>query len=229
MKNNMNERTIGLLGKLPFQSLKNSTVCVIGLGGVGGTCFESLVRSGVQHIVAVDYDSVDVSNLNRQILYTNNDLNRKKVNIAKNRAYSINPNIDFEGLNLKISESNISKLNNYKIDFIVDAIDDVNGKISIAKYALERNIPLLVSLGMANKLDPTQVSIIRLDKTTNDPLAKKLRHEYKKSGIDTKKIICAFSNEKPISDGKKLNSMIMVPSSAGLSIAYYVIHFLSEK
>ena len=116
-----------------------------------------------------------------------------------------------------------------KYTYIVDAIDDIKGKIALAKFAQENNIPLISSLGMANRLDPTKVIVTTLDKTTVDPLARKLRYEYKKEGIDTKQITVAFSKEEPIKDGNNLHSMMMVPSASGLAIASHIINQIINK
>jgi tRNA A37 threonylcarbamoyladenosine dehydratase len=130
---------------------------------------------------------------------------------------------------MKVDEDNINLLKQYKIDYIVDAIDDINAKATLIKFACEFNIPIIVSLGMANKLDPRKIDIIRLDKTTDDPLAKKLRYEVKKKGLSTKEIMTVFSSEKPKKDGSNLNSVMFTPSTAGLTLAYKVIDDLINK
>lgn len=223
MKQEQLERTIGLIGQQGVDKLVQSTVLVCGLGGVGGTALEALARSGVENFILIDCDVVAPSNLNRQILYTQNDIGQTKVEIAKKRILQINPETNIAILNKRIDNNIQTILKEYQISFIVDAIDDICGKVAIAHFALNNNIPLISSLGMANRLDSTKVIITRLDKTTNDPLAKKLRYEYKKAGLDTKQINVVFSLENPQKDGNKLNSMMMVPSSAGLAIASYVI------
>lgn len=224
--NDMYTRTIGLIGEEGFSKLQNSTVLVVGLGGVGGTALEALARSGVGNFIIVDMDEVTASNLNRQILYSSENIGNSKVFSAKSRLFSLDKDIKVTALDMKVSAETISKLNELKIDFIVDAIDDVNGKLALAKFALENSIPFIASLGMANRLDPSQVMVTRLDKTTDDPLAKKFRYEVKKMGLETNKIMVVVSKEKPIKDSTNLHSMMMVPSSAGLNIANYVINYL---
>ena len=110
-----------------------------------------------------------------------------------------------------------------KIDFIVDAIDDVNGKLFILSKAQEKDIPFIISLGMANRFDPSKVKIAKLNQTHSDPLAKKLRYMVKKQGLDTSNIPVVISEELPQKNGEKLYSTMMVPSSAGLSIAKYIL------
>ena len=219
------DRTIGLIGKETFNKLQDKTIAVFGLGGVGGTALESLARSGVEKFVIIDFDKVAESNLNRQILYTEKDIGAFKTEVAERRIKQINNNAKISAICSKISTNLGDLLKNLHIDFIVDAIDDVNGKIEIIKYAQKMNIPFIISLGMANRVDPSKVFITKLDKTTDDPLAKKMRYTIRKCGLNTKEINCVFSKEHPTTDGAKLNSMMMVPSSAGLNICSFVIEY----
>lgn len=221
------ERSIGFIGEDLFGKITRKTLVIFGLGGVGGTCFESLLRTGFTKFKIIDFDCVSASNMNRQILYVEKDIGKVKVECALNKAKSINPNVEVEVFNMKASEDTVSLVGD--ADFIIDAIDDVNGKIAIAKYAQNKNIPLVVSLGMANRIDPTKVSIIKLNQTSDDPLAKKVRYEFKKNDIDISKVYVAFSKETPKKDGTKLNSLMFVPSAAGLSMAHYVIQTLIDK
>ena len=220
---NMFDRTIGLLGEESFKLIQEKTVAIFGLGGVGGTAFEALLRTGFRKFVICDFDKVDPSNLNRQILYTKQDIGLPKVDCAKKRAVSINPDIEVNTIEAKVGEDLIPLLGIYDIDFIVDAIDDVSAKVVLAKYAQEKQIPFVMSLGMACRMDPSKVMVTKLNKTTNDPLAKKLRYEMKKVNIDTSKINVVFSNEPRLTEGVKLNSTIFTPSSAGLNIASFVV------
>jgi tRNA A37 threonylcarbamoyladenosine dehydratase len=222
-------RTIALLGEENYNKLAEKCVMVVGLGGVGGTAIESLVRTGINKVIIVDYDVVSLSNLNRQILYTRKDVGLIKSECAKQHLLAINPELDIVAINMKVDEDNINLLKQYNIDYVVDAIDDINAKVTLIKFACESNIPIIVSLGMANKLDPRKIDIIRLDKTTDDPLAKKLRYEVKKKGLSTKEIMTVFSSEKPKKDGSNLNSVMFPPSTAGLTLAYKVIDDLINK
>ena len=223
--NDIFERSKGLLGETRFENLKGKTIAVLGLGGVGGTALESLARTGVENLVIVDFDVVDSSNLNRQVLYRFKDIGKEKVSVAKEYIEGINPNAKISAISEKIGTNIGNLLDKYRIDFIIDAIDDVSGKVSIARYALEKKIPFIMSLGMANRFDPSKVFITRLDKTTNDPLARKLRYELGKSGLNTKEVNCVVSSEQPIKDGTKLHSTMQVPSSCGLNITYFVIEY----
>ena len=213
------DRSIGLLGEDNFNLIQDKVIAIFGLGGVGGTCLEALARTGFKHFLLVDFDKVDPSNLNRQILYTQKDIGRNKVEAAKERILSIDEEADIQIFNSKAQDFDFKQ----KIDFIVDAIDDVNGKLYILSKAQEMNIPHIMSLGMANRFDPSQVKIAKLNQTHNDPLAKKLRYMVKKQGLNTANINVAISEELPQKNGEILYSTMMVPSSAGLSIAKFIL------
>ena len=188
-------------------------------GGVGGTALEALARTGFKHFLIVDFDKVDPSNLNRQILYTSRDVGRLKVEAAKERILAINEEVDIKAFAVKAQEFDF----NQKIDYIVDAIDDVDGKLFILQQAQERNVPSIMSLGMANRFEPSMVRIAKLNQTNNDPLAKKIRYLVKKNGLNTNNVSVVISSELPQNNAGKLYSTMMVPSSAGLSIAKYIL------
>ena len=215
---------MGLLGEDSFNLIQEKVIAVFGLGGVGGTALEALARTGFKDFILVDFDKVDHSNLNRQILYTTKDIGRTKVEAAKERILSINEGANIQIYNLKAQDFDF----NQKIDFIVDAIDDVNGKLHILKKAQELNIPSIMSLGMANRFDPSKVKIAKLNQTHSDPLAKKIRYLAKKDGLDISKVTVVISEELPQKNGEKLYSTMMVPSSAGLSIAKYILECIID-
>ena len=223
---NIYTRSSQLIGEDAIIKLRNSTVLVVGIGGVGGTCFEALVRSGVKQIIIIDKDVVDVTNLNRQILFTSEDIGKTKVDIAKNRANKINSDCEIIPLDLFIDESNLNILDTYKIDFIVDAIDSIYSKASLVKYAQGRNIPIILSLGMGKRLDPSMLCITTLNKSTGDPLAKKLRYILKQDNVDISTLKCVISKEEVLNNERVPASMMMVPSAAGLILASYVIEQL---
>lgn len=221
------DRTIGLISKEKFAIIQNKTILIAGLGGVGGTAFEALLRTGFKHFILIDFDKISPSNLNRQILYKYDDIGKYKVDVGKKHALEINKDLDITVHCQKIDEKYIKDLP--IVDFVVDAIDDVKGKVSLAKYAINNHIPLLMSLGMAMRIDPTKLEVMRLDKTTTDPLARKLRYEIKKEGLSTKEIYAVISKENPLPYKDKLYSNMMVPSACGLTIASYVLkHFIKE-
>jgi len=217
------ERSKQLLGDEKISSLSEKRILVIGVGGVGGTALEALARSGFKKFVIIDSDKVDMSNLNRQILFTAEDVGADKVDAAKKHLLKINSEFEIVTIKEKITNDSLDKLNIPKVDFIVDAIDFVEGKLHIYDYALRNNIPFISSLGMGNRLDPEQVCITKLNKTENDPLAKKIRYLAKQKGLDLKQINVVFSKEVPLLKSSKPASMIMVPSTAGLIMAKYVL------
>ena len=218
-------RSIGLLGEDNFNKLQDKAIAVFGLGGVGGTALEALARTGLAHFIIVDFDKVDPSNLNRQILYTSKDILKDKVEAAKERLLMINPDLDIKTFKGKAQEFDF----NQKIDYIVDAIDDVEGKLFLAKKAQEYNIPSIMSLGMANRFNPEQVRVSKLNQTRNDPLAKKIRYEAKKALLDLSKINVVISEEIPQKNAEKLYSTMMVPSAAGLTIAIFILNSIIDN
>ena len=217
------DRSKQLLGEDRINALADKVILVIGIGGVGGTALEALARSGFKKFILIDSDVVDTSNLNRQILFTAKDIGKEKVFVAKERLLSINPNFEVKTIVSKIGNTKLERLNLGKIDFIVDAIDYVEGKLHIYEFAQQNNIPFISSLGMGNRFNPEYVTLTNLNKTENDPLAKKIRYLAKQKGLDLKAIPVVFSKEVPAIKSPKPTSMIMVPSTAGLLIAKYVL------
>ena len=217
------DRSRKLLGDDKIKALEDKVILVIGIGGVGGTALEALARSGLKKFILIDSDVVDETNLNRQILYTAADVRKEKVLVAKERLQKINPGLEIKTITAKIGETKLEDLNLGKVDFIVDAIDFVEGKLHIYEFAQLNHIPFISSLGMGNRFDPECVTITKLNKTENDPLAKKIRYLAKQKGLDLKEIAVVFSKETPAIKSPKPASMIMVPSTAGLLIAKYVL------
>ena len=217
------DRSIELLGEEKISSFKDKTILIIGLGGVGGTALCALYRSGFKNFILVDHDVVDPSNLNRQIMYNTSDIGKAKVNVCKEKIESFSSDINVETHQLFIDEESLKSFENKKIDFIVDAIDKIPSKISIINFALRRGIPFIVSLGMGNRLSPSDVIITSLNKTENDPLARNLRYKLRKDGVDLKSVPVIFSKETPLVKLDHPSSMMMVPSTAGLLIASYII------
>lgn len=208
--------------------LKKKTVLLVGLGGVGGHAFESLVRSGIGTIIICDNDTFDETNLNRQILATTENLGKYKVEEAEKRKNIINPDCKIIKLKEFINEENIDILFKNKIDFLIDAIDTVNTKKLIIKTCLRNKIKFISVMGTGGKMDPTKLEITTLDKTSYDPLAKKLRISLKKENIKGK-IKVVSSKEKP-KVTKPIGSNAFVPATAGLMACSYVINeFLKEN
>lgn len=220
------DRSIELIGEDKVSSFSDKVIMVIGLGGVGGTALNALMRSGFKHFIIVDHDKVDSTNINRQVMYTSKDVGQSKVDVCEAQIKAIDESINVEKHEMFIDEETLKHFQNKKIDFIVDAIDKVASKIAIVKFAKERNIPFIMSLGMGNRIDPEKVCITKLNKTENDPLAKKIRYLLRQDGIELNNIPVVFSKEIPLVKQEHPASMMMVPSTAGLLIAKHIIETL---
>jgi len=214
-----------LIGKENVKILNNKKVLLFGCGGVGSFILEALVRAGVGAIDIVDKDVVDITNINRQLIATYDTIGKDKVEVAKARALSINPNIIVTTYKLFFDE-NTTEIDFSKYDYIIDAIDSVKSKIEIIKRAKEANIPIISSMGTGNKLNPFKFEIKDISKTTVCPLAKVIRKELKNMRISKVKVL--FSTEEPhppqkSEDGIIQGSISFIPSVAGLMIAGEVI------
>ncbi|MDY0100508.1 MAG: ThiF family adenylyltransferase [Bacilli bacterium] len=229
MENNRFSRTRLLIGEEKLIVLKNKTVLVCGLGGVGGTALESLARSGIMNFILVDGDFVEHSNLNRQILYNEEDIGFLKVEAAKKYLLKIDKNIKIEVFNKRVNKKFFETLKHYKIDFIIDAIDQSSAKALLIKFAQKYNIPFISSLGMANRLDPTEVKIGLLNEVSGDPLAKKLKQYLKKENVATNNIPVVYSSESPLLKENYLASMMNVPSSAGLALSAFCLNYFINE
>ncbi len=214
---------------LDSNKLKDKTVLIVGVGGVGGYVVESLTRSNIGKLILIDFDTVDISNINRQIIATSDNIGKYKVDLFEDRCKSINPNIEIIKYKEFLDESNFLELLNNKVDYIVDACDKIKSKELIIKYALDNNIPFISSMGTGNRLDPSKLKITTLDKTSNDPLAKILRKWTKDENINSKKIKVLTSDEVPIKVEHSIGSNAFVPPSAGLLIGSHIIKSLMEE
>lgn len=211
-----------LLGKENLEILKNKKVLIIGLGGVGGYVVESLVRSGIENITLVDYDKVDITNINRQIIALNSNIGKYKTELFKERILDINPNCKVTIKNIFLTEENIEEIID-DFDFVIDACDTVNTKKAIIKICIKKNIKFISSMGTGNKIDPNKLEIVDIRKTSYDPLAKIIRKFIREEHIN-EKIMVLTSSEQPIkSNISIIPSAIFVPASAGLLIGSYVI------
>lgn len=229
MLENYLSRLINLYGEEKISSISDKVILLAGLGGVGGATFVSLIRSGFKHLIIVDYDKVEPSNLNRQILYTKDDCGLDKTLVAKRYASLIDETIEVTTINKKISAGDEKIFAQYKIDFIVDAIDDIKGKITLINYALENDIPLISSMGMGLRKSSGDICITSLDKTYNDPLARKLRSVLRKQNLNSKAINVVFSIDKPIKQDGVIASSFFAPNIAGIKMAEFVFNHFIEK
>lgn len=221
-----------LIGDENLEKLKKSHVLIFGLGGVGGFTVEALVRAGIGELTVVDFDTVDITNLNRQIIATQHTVGRTKAELIKERALSINPHIKIHAYEEKFSEetAHIFFNENTKYDYVVDAIDLVTHKIKIIELCKSYGFPVISSMGTGNKLNPLMLEVADISKSSVCPLARVMRKELKERRITKVKVIFSKENpRKPESRGesreKRVNvgSVSFVPSVAGLIIASEVV------
>ena len=231
------------IGKEGLEIMKNSTVAVLGIGGVGSFAAEALARSGVGRLILIDKDDVDITNINRQLIALLSTVGRPKVEIMEERIRDINPDCEVISLKMFYTEETYEQIFSHNLDFVVDASDTIIYKIHLMKECLKRNIPIISSMGAANKMDPTRFKIADISKTHTDPIAKVIRTKLRKERIH-KGIPVVFSDESPIvirEDIKKEvgnenapirkaqmppASNAFVPSAAGLIMASYVVRQL---
>ena len=225
-----NERSALLLGNEALEILKNKTVLVIGIGGVGSFCVEALARTGIGHLILVDKDKVVSSNINRQLLATIETIDQVKVIVMKKRIQTLNPECKVDTYDCFYDCSMDEKIFSQKIDFVIDCIDSIKSKQDLAMACIQRDIPFLSSMGTARRLDPSKLEIMELEKTSYDPIAKRMRNWKRKNKIRNKIwVVCSTEPPRPVEAGKPLPSMIFVPASAGLLLASECVKKLINK
>lgn len=225
-----------LLGKENMEKLKRSRVAVFGIGGVGGHAAEALARTGVGALELFDSDTVSVTNINRQIIATLDAVGRYKTEVMKERIALINPEAEVTAHNCFFLPENSSEFDFSGYDYVVDAVDTVSAKIELVMKCRENGVPIISSMGAGNKLDPTRFEVADIYETSVCPLARVMRTELRKRGVERLKVV--YSKEPPITPrlsfestpseevtGKKTvpGSLAFVPSVAGLIIAGEVV------
>jgi len=218
------ERLELLIGGANLKKIKNTKVLVLGLGGVGGYAIESLARCGIINIVGVDYDKIDDSNINRQIICTNSNIGKYKVDAFEERLKDINPDIEFTKIKKKIIPANMDIIINLQPDYIIDACDYIETKKELIRICVKNNIKLISSMGTGNKLDPSKLKIMDIRKTNYDPIAKIIRKMVKDEKINKKIMVVCSDEEKVINNIKDIPSNSFVPPVAGLLCTSYVIN-----
>ena len=193
---NQFSRTELLIGKEALERLSKAHVAVFGIGGVGGYVVEALVRSGIGNFDLIDDDKVCLTNLNRQIIATRDTIGRHKVEVMRERILSINPDAEVTAHRCFYLPENAQDFDFSSYDYVVDAVDTVTAKLEIVMRAKESNIPVISCMGVGNKLNPTQLEIADIYKTSVCPLAKVMRRELRKRGVDKLKVL--YSKEEPI-------------------------------
>ena len=233
---NQFSRTELLIGKEGVDKLKKSKIAVFGIGGVGSFVVEGLVRSGVSNLVLIDNDTVDLTNLNRQLIATRKTIGKYKVDVMKERILEINPDAKVETYKEFFMPDSKTEIIKEDLSYVVDCIDTVTAKIEIIKQCNRLSIPIISSMGTGNKLDPSKLKITDIYKTNICPLAKVMRKELRKRDISKLKVI--YSEEEPITPDEKIEeickeegtkkkqvpgSVSFVPSVAGLMIAGEIV------
>lgn len=212
-----------LLGKDKVKVLEQLKICIIGLGGVGGYAFESLVRCGIQNFILIDYDIVEPSNINRQILSNQDNIGEYKVDEAETRAKKINPKIQITKQKIKLKKEDVHTFD-LDIDYIVDACDDIEVKKELIRFTKKNNIKMISSMGTGNKMHPEKLEIMELSKTSYDPIAKILRKMVKDERIKGKIMVICSKEEKRVTQYKKIPSNSFVPAVSGLLCTSYIIN-----
>lgn len=225
----MFERTLQIIEEQVLEKIKKQKILLVGLGGVGGFAFESLIRLGFQNLTIIDNDCFGESNLNRQLFCTRKTIGKYKVTEAKKRGLEINPEVKIKTHISFIKEENIDTFFTEEYDYIIDACDTISTKYLLIKKAIEKNIKIISCLGTGNRKNPNEVVITTLKDTTNDPLAKALRSLIKKHNLSLN-IPVVWSKELPIKTKKRtVGSLLLVPATAGLLLAYFVLEDIQKK
>ena len=223
----MFSRSLSLLGEENFKKLQDAKICVVGVGGVGGAVCEVLARTGAQNLTLVDGDVISVSNLNRQIFTTQENIGKPKVEEMKKRILAINPNAKVQTIFQFLSHENVSETLTEKYDYIIDAIDDINAKIWLVKLAKSKNINIVSALGAGNRSGLPTFEITDVYKTSYDPLAKVFRKKLREENVECLDV-CVSKTQVD----KKLSppaSVMWQPLVSGAVIASFVINKICKN
>lgn len=213
------KRLFALLNEDQINKIQNAKICIVGIGGVGSVATETLARCGIGNFILCDFDTVAKSNINRQIIANQNTIGRFKVDVAKEKILEINPNAKVEIIKEKFS-SELS-LFDFKFDYLIDAIDDINNKFLLIKTCLEKDIKFISSMGTAKKFDSSLLKVVDINKTSYDPLARKIRKMLRDNNINKKFMVVSSTEEPKNSD--ILGSYMVVTAYSGLLLADYIL------
>jgi len=226
---NQFSRTELLIEKKGVEKLQKAKVAVFGIGGVGSYVVEGLVRAGVGHLIIVDYDKYDITNINRQLGATHSTIGKYKVDVLKQRCLEINPNIKIEAYRPDEIEGGETSLVDASITYVVDAIDTMTNKLNLIEKAKAENVKIITATGAGNKLDATKFEVSDIYKTSVCPVCKILRKELKNRNIKNLKVVYSKEIPKKAENGEKtLGSISYVPSVMGLIVAGEVIKDIIE-
>ena len=220
------QRTELLLGREALERIGRQRVIVFGVGGVGSWCAESLVRSGVRHLTIVDFDRVDISNVNRQLMATTQSLGQVKVEVLRNRLLTINPAAEITALQTVFNEQTSTDFHLESYDYVIDAIDSLKAKALLIEMACRSGARLFSSMGAAQKIDTTRIGVTEFWKVTGDPLARALRHYFKRQKhYPQSKFLCVFSDELVPNhgDGKVCGTLAHITAIFGFTLAGLLI------
>ena len=218
----MFERLERIIGKEKLDLIHSKRVLVIGLGGVGGMAVETLIRNGIEDIIIVDKDTIDITNKNRQVIALDSTINMNKTDAFEKRILDINNNVKVTKITDFITDSNIDKIFSYKPDYIIDACDTISTKIMIIEECLKRNIKFISSMGMGKKMDISKLEITEISKTSYDKIAKVIRKRLRDDKV-IGKVPVLSSKEQVIDTKEEIGSYSPVTMSAGIYLADYII------
>ena len=216
-----NERTKSLVGEENIKKLENAFVTVVGVGGVGGYVALFLARAGISKFTLIDFDKVEESNINRQIVATKKTIGKLKTEILKDMLLEINPNISVKVFSERLKEENVEKLIQ-KDTFCVDCIDSVADKVALIEYCYQNKIPIVSSMGAGNRIDIPDFKVMDIYKTSNDGLAKVLRKRLKEKGIQKLTVVCPSS--PAIKKGGEVGSISYYPPMCAGVVSAYVVN-----
>ena len=218
----MYDRVEHLLGVHALNRIQQLSVLVLGIGGVGSYAVETLARMGVKRLILVDYDTIDLSNLNRQIMTNQHNINQYKVDVFQERIYQIDSTIEVIVCKEKITKEAVSTLFSYHPDYIIDACDTLEVKKELIRSCLKKKVKWISCMGMGNRIDASKIGIMDLRKTSGDPICRILRKMVRDEHLKGKVMVVA-STEVPILKSSKIGSVSFVPSVAGIYCTQYII------
>lgn len=218
------DREINLIGKENFNKITSKKVIVFGVGGVGGYVVEMLTRSGISNLTIVDFDTINITNINRQIISLSSNIGKLKVDEFEKRIKDINPNINLQTISKRLTEDNIEDFNLCEYDYVIDCIDSFKDKLSLIKYCSKNNIKIISSMGAGNRYKPTNYQVLDIYKTKNDAMARKLRNSLKKMGINKLKVCCCDTLSDNETDKTKVYSMSYNVALCGITISSFIIN-----
>ncbi len=223
----MFERTLSLIGSENLEKIKNSNIIVFGVGGVGGYVCEMLVRAGIHNLTIVDYDIVEKSNINRQIIALKSTIGQYKVDVMKKRLLDINPNANIVAINNKYTPENGDEFFNKHYDYVVDAIDMLKSKIHLINQAQEKGLKIVSAMGAGNRYQIPNFLVEDIYKTHNDGLAKVLRKQLKNVGVEHLDVV--YTPQDAFNCGDKVGSISYFPAMCGCAISAFVINKIIEQ